>query len=250
MIFTGKTAIVTGGANGIGRCIAQNLLDCGANVHIIDIDEVAGREFAARHAKITFFHGDIAEKAVLEELAGTLTQPIDFLINNACIGRGGLLTPCSYEDFEHVQKVGVTAPYYLTSLLLQAGLLAKNAAIVNIASTRAAQSQANTEAYSAAKGGIVALTHAMAISLAGHARVNAVSPGWIDTVDYDTSPADHAQHPASRIGTPNDIAQMVLYLCDDEKSGFITGQNFVIDGGMSKLMVYHGDEDWVKLQYP
>ncbi|MCL2376619.1 MAG: SDR family oxidoreductase [Defluviitaleaceae bacterium] len=244
MIFAGKRAIVTGGANGIGRCIAESLLECGANVHIIDIDEEAGRALAASRNEAVFFHGDVAEKTILEHFASILTQPIDFLINNACIGQGGLLTPCPYEDFEYVQKVGVTAPYYLTSLLLQRDLLAKDAAIVNIASTRAAQSQANTEAYSAAKGGIVALTHAMAVSLSGRARVNAISPGWIDTVGYDASPADHAQHPVGRIGVPKDIAQMVLYLCDREKSGFITGQNFVIDGGMSKLMVYHGDCGW------
>ena len=126
-------------------------------------------------------------------------------------------------------------------------MLAPNASIVNISSTRARQSQPNTEAYSAAKGGILTLTHAMAVSLAGKARVNAVSPGWIDTqtTDYSKAPAspDESQHPAGRIGNPSDIAEMVLFLCGD-KASFITGENITIDGGMSRLMVYHNDHGW------
>jgi NAD(P)-dependent dehydrogenase (short-subunit alcohol dehydrogenase family) len=140
--------------------------------------------------------------------------------------------------------VGVTAPYYLTSLLLNNNLLADNASIVNIASTRAFQSQPNTESYSAVKGGIVALTHSMAVSLAGRARVNCISPGWIDnSATPKHSEQDKKQHPAGRVGTPSDIAEMVLFLCSD-KAGFITGENITIDGGMSKLMIYHGDNGW------
>jgi len=244
VIFKGKTAIVTGGANGIGRCIAEKLLAAGACVHVIDIDIDAGRGLKEKHERLTFFHGDVAEEAVLAAFVATMRGSVDFLVNNACLGRGGLLAPCSYADFEYVQRVGVTSPYYLTSLLVQGGLLADGGAVVNIASTRAMQSQRDTEAYSAAKGGLLALTHAMAASLAGRVRVNAISPGWIDTVGYDADAADHGQHTAGRIGTTDDIAHMVLYLCDSEKSGFITGQNFVIDGGMSKLMVYHGDCGW------
>jgi NAD(P)-dependent dehydrogenase (short-subunit alcohol dehydrogenase family) len=156
------------------------------------------------------------------------------------IGRGGILSGCSYEDFEYVQRVGVVAPYYLTSLLLQRGLLAPTASIVNISSTRANQSQPDTEAYSAEKGGISALTHAMAVSLGGRARVNAINPGWIDVTDGEFSSADNSQHPAGRVGVPTDIAEMVLFLCS-EKAGFITGEAITIDGGMSRLMVYHGD---------
>ncbi|MCL2261326.1 MAG: SDR family oxidoreductase [Fibromonadales bacterium] len=240
MEFANKHVVVTGAANGIGRCIAEAFLREGALVTVIDEDKIAGEKLQ----DVRFFHGDITKKSVLEEFVRSLAQPVDFLINNACVGRKGLFSNCSYEDFEYVQKVGVTAPYYLTSLLLQNNLLASNAAIVNIASTRAFQSQQDTESYSAAKGGIVALTHAMAISLARRARVNCISPGWIDTTESPKhSEPDKYQHPAGHVGVPADIAEMVLYLCSD-KAGFITGENIVIDGGMSKLMVYHADHGW------
>jgi NAD(P)-dependent dehydrogenase (short-subunit alcohol dehydrogenase family) len=236
MNFIDKHVIVTGGSNGIGKCIAKLFLQMNATVTIIDIDDNAPEN-------TNFYRGDIAEKSVLEDFVGTLKQPVDCLINNACIGLGGLLTNCSYDNFEYVQRVGVSAPYYLTSLLLQTNLLAPNASIVNIASTRAFQSQPDTEAYSAAKGGIIALTHSMAKSLEGKARVNAISPGWIDTKDSDLSEQDKRQHSVGRVGTSRDISWMVLYLCSD-KAGFITGENITIDGGMSKLMVYHGDNGW------
>ena len=180
-----------------------------------------------------------------------MKHPIYFIINNACVNRRGLLTNCTWEEFEYVQRVGVTAPFHLISMILQYGLLADGASIVNIASTRASQSQADTESYSAAKGGILALTHAMSVSLAGLARVNAISPGWIETAAYhgdgkaeQHSEADKSQHPAGRVGTPEDIAEMVMFLCDNSRAGFITGENIVIDGGMSKLMVYHNDNGW------
>jgi len=237
MNMTGKHAVITGGANGIGRCIAETFLREGAAITVIDIAR-------SNTENINFFGGDIAEKSVLESFTNSLTIPVDFLINNACISRRGLLSNCSYEGFEYVQRVGVTAPYYLTSLLLKNNLLAVNASIVNIASTRAFQSQPDTESYSAAKGGIVALTHAMAVSLAGRARVNCISPGWIEASDnFEHTEQDKRQHPAGRVGMIADIAEMVLFLCGD-KSGFITGENITIDGGMSKLMVYHNDHDW------
>jgi len=240
MSFTDKHAIITGGANGIGRSISEAFLREGAAVTVIDIDKEAGKTLE----KACFYHGDIADKTVLEEFVGSLCRPVDFLINNACIGKRGLLSGCSYEDFVYVQRVGVTAPYYLTSLLLRKNLLNPIGSVVNIASTRAFQSQPDTESYSAVKGGIVALTHAMAVSLAGKVRVNCISPGWIDTSAMpEHSEQDKKQHPAGHVGTPADIAEMVLYLCSD-KAGFITGENIVIDGGMSKLMVYHGDNGW------
>ena len=250
MIFQNKHIVVTGGANGIGRCISEAFLREGAAVTIIDVDKSAGKILQNSRKNLRFFHGDIADKSVLDKFADSISKPVNCLINNACVGRGGLLSNCSYEDFEYVQRIGVTAPYYLTSLLSQKKLLADSASIINIASTRAYQSQPNTEAYSAAKGGIAALTHAMAISLSGKARVNTISPGWIETAAYHNdndapnhSAQDKHQHPAGRIGTPEDIAEMVLYLCSG-KAGFITSENITIDGGMSKLMVYHGDHGW------
>lgn len=250
MLFEGKHAVVTGGANGIGRCIAEAFLNEGADVIVIDTDESAGENLRNRFARLLFFPGNIAEKAVLERFADYIGQPVDCLINNACVSRRGLLSGCSYEDFEYVQRVGVTAPYYLTGLLLTKNLFAPNASIVNIASTRVCQSQPDTESYSAAKGGISALTHAMAVSLAGKARVNSISPGWIETAAYrdETVPPEHTkqdrrQHPAGRVGTPEDIAAMVLYLCGDQ-AGFITGENITVDGGMSRLMIYHNDHGW------
>ena len=243
-----KSVVVTGGANGIGRCIAEAFLREGATVAVIDIDKAAGEQF--QNDRVRYFHGDIADKTVLENIVNSFDSPVNYLINNACIARGGILSGCSYEDFEYVQRVGVTAPYYLTSLLFRNGLLEPGASIVNISSTRTYQSQPDTESYSAAKGGITALTHSLAISLAGHVRVNSISPGWIDTAGYqrdlpakEHSEQDKQQHPAGRVGTPEDIAEVVLFLCSD-KAGFITGENITIDGGMSRLMVYHGDHGW------
>ena len=237
MNFQNKHAVITGGSNGIGRCIAETFLREGAAVTIIDIDN-------RKHDDVQFFHGDIADKSVIEAFVDSINRPVDYFINNACIGRGGLLSNCSYEDFEYVQRVGVTAPYYLTSLLLQKNLFTENAAIVNISSTRANQSQPDTEAYSAAKGGINALTHAMAVSLAGKVRVNAISPAWIGTsANVEHSEQDMRQHLSGRVGTPADIAELVLFLCSD-KAGFINGENITVDGGMSKLMIYHGDCGW------
>ena len=248
--FQNKHIVITGGANGIGRCITETFLREGAALSIIDIDKTAGEKLQSCSQDLRFYHGDIGSKDVLESFVGFFNSPVDCLINNACAGRRGLLSGCSYDDFEYVQRVGVTAPYYLVNLLLQKNLFAPNASIVNIASTRAFQSQPDTESYSAAKGGIIALTHSMAASLAGKARVNSISPGWIDTCAYHDGalPSQHStqdkrQHPCGRIGTPEDIAGMVLYLCS-EKAGFITGENIVIDGGMSRLMVYHNDHGW------
>jgi NAD(P)-dependent dehydrogenase (short-subunit alcohol dehydrogenase family) len=251
MDFTGKNAIVTGGANGIGRCITEYFLNAGACAAIIDTDEKAGKALSGRFKDLSFFCGDIADRAALEEFIGTMERPADFIVNNACVSRKGLLSGCSWDDFEYVQRVGVTAPYCLVSMIHKKGLLAENASIVNISSTRAMQSQADTESYSAAKGGILALTHAMSVSLAGKARVNAISPGWIETAAYhgggkraEHGEADKSQHPAGRVGTPEDIAEMVMFLCDNSRSGFITGENIAIDGGMSKLMIYHDDHGW------
>ena len=253
MRFKDKICVVTGGANGIGRCITQAFIDEGARVAVIDTDAVSGEKLAQTYGdKLLFFRGDIADKDTLERFAMGVMDAfgqVDYLINNACISNKGLLSRCSYEAFNEVLRIGVAAPYYLT--LLFSPHFAPGASVVNIASTRSMMSEPDTESYTAAKGGISALTHALAVSMKGKVRVNTVSPGWIDTGAYQHedgyapvySQADAAQHPAGRVGKPADIAAMVLYLCSDE-AGFIDGQNIVVDGGMTRQMIYHGDHGW------
>jgi len=253
MKFSDRICVVTGGANGIGRCVTEAFIYEGACVAVIDTDAVSGEKLVQKHGdKLLFVKGDISEKAAVEHFAKTVLDAygkVNFLINNACISKKGVISGCSYEEFNEVLRIGVTAPYYLTLLL--ADHFAPGAAIVNISSTRYMMSQPDTESYTAAKGGISALTHALSVSLAGRVRVNAVSPGWIDTGAYqhqdnyvpNYSAADEAQHPAGRVGNPRDIASMVLYLCG-EQSGFIDGQNIVVDGGMTRQMIYHDDHGW------
>ena len=229
--FKDKVAVVTGGANGIGRCIADEFRKHGATVYIIDKEE--GEHIV----------GDISNKEVLEEFASYITarhDKVDIIINNALPLMKGI-DECSYEEFQYALSVGVTAPFYLVKLLMPH--LAQGASIVNISSSRDRMSQPQTESYTAAKGGIAALTHALAVSLAGKARVNSISPGWIDTAYTVYEGADAIQQPAGRVGNPLDIANMVLFLCSD-KAGFITGENICIDGGMTRQMIYHGDNGW------
>lgn len=230
-MFQDKIAVVTGGAKGIGKAIAEEFRKAGAKVCIIDLLDNDG------------YTGDLAEQTVLENFARKVIAEhghVDYLINNALPLMKGI-DECSYEEFNYALRVGVTAPFYLTKLF--APHFAPGAAIVNISSSRDRMSQPQTESYTAAKGGISALTHALAVSLAGKVRVNSISPGWIDT-DYTVyEGADAIQHPAGRVGNPLDIAHMVLYLCSD-KAGFITGENICIDGGMTRQMIYHNDFGW------
>lgn len=235
--FVNKNVIVTGGAQGIGKAIVQAFTNLGAQAIIIDKNEP---DFSCAY----YFRGNLAEQDTLSEFAQAVIakyDKIDFLINNAGLSKAGLLSGCSYEDFLYVQKIGATAPYFLTCLFKD--YFNKGAAIVNISSSRQFMSQEYTESYSASKGGIGSLTHAMAVSLAGRVRVNAISPGWIDTTGSTFGCADKEQHPVKRVGVPEDIAKAVIFLCSDDSS-FITGQNIVIDGGMSKLMIYHDDFGW------
>ena len=229
--FSGKVAVVTGGARGIGRCIREEFEKAGARVCVIDLLDN------------DYFVGDLADKVTLEQFAAKVISDfgrVDYLIHNAAPKMCGI-TSGSYEDFEYAQRVGVTAPFYLTKLF--APYLNRGAAVVNISSSRDRMSQPQTESYTAAKGGIHALTHALAVSLAGKARVNSVSPGWIETGESVYRGADALQQPAGRVGEPLDIARMVLYLCSD-MAGFITGENICIDGGMTRQMIYHGDGGW------
>ena len=229
--FKEKIVVVTGGARGIGRCICEKFRESGATVCVIDL------------LPNDYFVGDIADKVTLERFAEKVIADfghVDFLINNAAPKSCGI-TNGSYEDFEYAQRVGVTAPFYLSKLF--APYFAEGANIVNISSSRDRMSQPETESYTAAKGGISALTHALAVSLAGKVRVNSISPGWIDNNYTVYEGADAIQQPAGRVGNPPDIANMVLYLCSD-MAGFITGENICIDGGMTKQMIYHGDHGW------
>jgi len=253
MQFLNKTVVVTGGANGIGRCVTELFLAGGANLAVVDLDAASGNALIRRYGEnVLFMEGDIAEQDVQTAFAAAVCNRfggVDCLINNACVSRRGLLSDCGYEDFTYVLRLGVTAPYMLTKFFLSA--FKPQASIVNIVSSRAFMSQADTESYSAAKGGISALTHALSVSLAGKVRVNAVSPGWIDTGAYQHEPkytsfhseADGRQHPAGRVGKPEDVAAMVFFLCGTG-AGFITGQNFVVDGGMTRQMIYHDDCGW------
>ena len=229
--FRDKVVVVTGGAQGIGRCIAEEFQKAGAQVCVIDKQE--GDHFV----------GDIADKKTLEQFAQEVIAKhghVDYLINNALPLMKGI-DACSYEEFQYAMSVGVTAPFYLAKLF--APHFAEGAAIVNISSSRDRMSQPQTESYTAAKGGIAALTHALAVSLAGRVRVNSISPGWIDTNYTVYNGPDAVQQPVGRVGNPLDIANMVLFLCSD-KAGFITGENICIDGGMTHQMIYHGDNGW------
>ena len=230
-MFQNKVVVVTGGANGIGKCISEEFARAGAKVCVIDV------------AENPFFVGDIADEETLVRFSDKVIAEyghVDYLINNAPPLFKGI-DSCTWEEFNYALRVGVSAPYRLTQLFLPH--FAEGAAIVNISSSRDRMSQAQSESYTAAKGGVSALTHALAVSLSGKVRVNSISPGWIDTSNTVYEGADADQHPAGRVGTPLDIANMVLFLCS-EQAGFITGENICIDGGMTRQMIYHGDCGW------
>jgi len=230
-VFTDKVVVVTGGAGGIGRCICEEFAREGAKVCVIDVQENP------------YFTGDIGDRATLEHFAAKVIAEhghVDILVNNAPPLMKGI-ADCSYEDFTRALNVGVTAAFYLAKLFLPH--FAPGASILNISSSRDRMSQPQTESYTAAKGGIAALTHALAVSLRGRVRVNSISPGWIDTAYTVYEGPDATQQPAGRVGNPLDIAHMALFLAS-EKAGFITGENICIDGGMTRQMIYHADHGW------
>ena len=230
-MFQDKVVVITGGAGGIGKCIREEFEKAGAKVCVIDI------------ADNPYFVGDIGDEATLRRFAEKVIGEhgrVDCLINNAPPLFKGI-SECTYEEFNYALRVGVSAAFLLTQLFLP--YFAPGASIINISSSRDRMSQPQSESYSTAKGGISALTHALAVSLGGKVRVNSISPGWIDTNYTVYEGPDAAQQPVGRVGNPLDIANMVLFLCSD-KAGFITGENICIDGGQTKLMIYHNDFGW------
>jgi NAD(P)-dependent dehydrogenase (short-subunit alcohol dehydrogenase family) len=248
---TNKTAIVTGGGQGIGKAIAKKLLAKGINVVIAETDEEAGKETEAElkwYSNIKFIKCDISDqadvKSMIEETV-KLCGGIDFLINNAATSANKPIIELTLEEWNRVIGVNLTGAF-LCSKHCAPYLKERKGSIINMCSTRAFMSEADTEAYSASKGGIYALTHSLAVSLAPEVKVNCISPGWIEVNDFKKSSIrntprhsemDKLQHPAGRVGVPEDIANAVWFLLSQEDS-FITGSNFVIDGGMTKKMIY------------
>lgn len=231
MRFKDRVVVITGGAKGIGACTANRFREEGAQVEIIDI-----------HVG-DWFIGDVANPDTLKLFADYVIKKhgrVDVLVNNALPLMKGI-DQCSWDEFIYAQKVGVAAPFYLTKLFKD--YFSKGSSIINISSTRDSMSQPQTESYTAAKGGISALTHALAVSLSPNVRVNSISPGWINTSDEVFEGPDANQHLVGRVGNSDDIASMILFLCSEE-AGFITGENIVIDGGMTRQMIYHNDNGW------
>ncbi|HOL88841.1 MAG TPA: SDR family oxidoreductase [Anaerohalosphaeraceae bacterium] len=247
--FKGKTAVITGGGRGIGLCIAKTFLEAGASAVLAEVEaQLEPKALAFLNSPDALFvQTDVSEEASVQRMVRRALERfgrIDCLVNNAAVARNVPVSELSYEDWRRVIDTDLSGAF-LCAKHCAAALKEARGSIVNIASTRALMSEPNTEAYSAAKGGLVALTHALAVSLGPAVRVNCISPGWIDTTAYlhgAPSPwvirsEDHAQHPAGRVGRPEDVARMVLYLCS-RRAEFITGQNFVLDGGMTKKMIY------------
>lgn len=244
-----KTVIITGGGQGIGKVTALELAKKGHQVVILEIDQEAGAETVAEsEGNIFFIPCDVAEedqvRSAVEQVQSEFGR-LDAIVNNAAIGANGPVEELSLADWNRVLAVNLTAPFLLARYGAPHLRKAKGS-IVNLCSTRAHMSEPDTEAYSASKGGIYALTHALAMSLGPDVRVNSISPGWIDVTrhqkqsrldPYDFRPEDHRQHPAGRVGTPYDISNLIAYLISPE-AGFITGQDFVVDGGMTRKMIY------------
>lgn len=249
-----KTAAITGGAQGIGRAVALAFAKKGYRVSLIDVHKEAGLEtirmIRSHGGQAIFVAGDVSREADVGKWLHLTVQElgsVDVLINNAGIGISGSMLDLPMESFDRVIAVNLRGTFISSRYAARYMRKQKAGSIIHIASTRALMSEADTEAYAASKGGILALTHAMAVSL-GHygIRVNAVSPGWIETGPWqygkqavvpEHTDRDRLQHPVGRVSTPDDIAHACLYLAGD-KAGFITGQNIVIDGGMTIKMIY------------
>lgn len=251
MTSLARVAFITGGAQGIGRAIAERFLQEDLCVALADSDAEAGAETAARLADIgpvRFILTDVSDEAQVRHAVDETVREfghLDILVNNAGVGHRAPVAELSLADWQRVLGVNLTGAF-LCAKHAAPHLRASGGSIVNIASTRALQSEPDTEAYAASKGGLVALTHALAVSLGPAVRVNCVSPGWIDVSAWKKAAtakpailtdADHRQHPAGRVGTPEDVAALVAWLVSPE-AGFVTGANVVLDGGMTRKMIY------------
>lgn len=244
-----KKVFVTGGAGGIGKAIVRAFCKAGARVAFCDIDDRAAREVCnelAGYGTCLYLPADVADADALTRVMNELFRrwgTIDILINNAGISRFAPLTETTVEEFDRILRTNLR-PVFITSRTLAVHRASQPTTdtygrIVNIASTRYLMSEPDSESYAASKGGIVSLTHALALSLSPYRlTVNCISPGWIETKNYRAlSEADHRQHPSGRVGTPDDIARACLFLCHPQND-FINGENLVIDGGMTKKMIY------------
>jgi NAD(P)-dependent dehydrogenase (short-subunit alcohol dehydrogenase family) len=238
---TKPVALITGGAKGIGRAIARHLLSSGWQVGVIDLPDSGLRRAFSRQRGVLVVEGDVRNEEVAFDAVDAMVhrhRRLDAVVSNAGIMIRKPLHRLTLAEWHRVLDTNLTAAFLLARAAEQP-LRRAHGAMVTIASTRALMSESNTESYSASKGGLVALTHALAISLAPDVRVNCVSPGWIETKDYaGLRRKDHKQHPAGRVGKPADVAELVGWLLDSERSGFVTGANFVIDGGMTRKMIY------------
>jgi len=235
-------ALVTGGAKGIGRAVVRDLLRQGWRVTVVGLPKSGlGRGLPARARNLLLIEGDVGEESTAgRAVAATLDRfgRLDGLVSNAGIMIRKPLRRLTLSEWHRVIDTNLTAAFLLARAAEKPLRQAKGA-LVTIASTRALMSEPDTESYSASKGGLVALTHALAVSLGPGVRVNCVSPGWIETKDYGVlRRKDHAQHPGGRVGKPDDVAQIVAWLLDRERSGFVTGANFIVDGGMTRKMIY------------
>jgi NAD(P)-dependent dehydrogenase (short-subunit alcohol dehydrogenase family) len=234
-----RTAIVTGGGHGIGKGIVRKLLQEQCQVIFLDINTDYLSKLKQECPQVETLLCDVGNPDEVQKAMNrieSLFGKIDYLVNNAGIGVFKPIDELSIEEWSRVLSVNLNSIFY--TVKFGKHLFTEQSAIVNIASTRALMSEPDGEAYGASKGGIVALTHALAISLGTKTRVNCVSPGWIEVNDYENlSGADHAQHPVGKVGKVEDIVETVWFLLSD-KAAFITGQNFIVDGGMTKKMIY------------
>ncbi len=237
-----RVAIVTGAASGIGRATARRLLDNGWRLIVVDLSATTlGRVFRRQKRHVEIVAGSVAEESTAKNAIAAAARRfgrLDGVVSNAGIMNRVPLRRHTLADWRRVIDVNLTASFLLARAAER--LLRKaNGSFVCVASTRVLMSEPDTESYSASKGGLLALTHSLALSLAPDVRVNCVSPGWIETKSYAAlRRKDHLQHPAGRVGKPDDVAEIVAYLLDGTRSGFVTGANFVIDGGMTRKMIY------------